>query len=51
MEDFLATVLPRPADTVGIRGQSSQTFFVPSKSCCAQKDLFQTYNKYKLFSP
>jgi len=27
-------------------GSYPQIFFVPSKFCCAQKNLFQTYEKY-----
>jgi len=29
----------------GIRGQLPPNFFVPPKFCCAQKNLFQTYDK------
>jgi len=28
-------------------GSYPQIFFVPSKLCCAQKNLFQTYDKYQ----
>jgi len=35
MEDFLATVLPRPADTGGIRGQLPQNlFYAPQILLC-----------------
>jgi len=51
MEDFLATVLPRLADMVRHTGQLPQIFFVPPKFCCAQKELFQTYDKNKNLSP
>jgi len=45
MEDFLATVLPRPADTGGIRRQLPQNLFVPPKFCGVEKKMFQTYDK------
>jgi len=45
MEDFLATVLPRPAGTGVIRGQLSPNIFCAPKFCCVQKNLFQTYDK------
>ena len=45
MEDFLAMVLPRSADTRAFGGSYPQIFFVPSKFSCAQKNLFQTYDK------
>jgi len=45
MEDILATVLPRSADTGAFGGSYPQIFFVPSKFCCAQKNLFQNYDK------
>jgi len=45
MEDLLATVPPTPADTGAFGGSYPQIFFVPLKFCCAQKSLFQTYDK------
>jgi len=39
MEDFLATVLARPAD-MGTFGGNYPLFFVPPQFCCAQKNLF-----------
>jgi len=45
MQDFLTTVLPRLADTGAIRGQSPPNIFVRPKFYCAQKNLFQTYDK------
>jgi len=33
----------------GIRGQLPQIFFVPPRFDCAQKNLFQTYDKIKIF--
>jgi len=40
MEDFLATVLPRPADTKGIRGQLHPNLFALAKFCSDQKNVF-----------
>jgi len=40
MEDFLATVLPKPADTGGIPEQLPPNLYVHPKFCCAQKNLF-----------
>ena len=40
-EDFLATVLPRPVDTVGHSGAVTPKYFLClPKFCCAQKNLF-----------
>jgi len=47
MEDFLVTVLPRLADTVGHSGEVTTISFCAPKFCCAQKNLFQTYDKNK----
>jgi len=41
MEDFLATVLPRPADTGAFRSSYPQIFLFPPKFCCAQKTCFK----------
>jgi len=49
MEDFLATALPRPADTVGHLEQLPKSFLCLPKFCCAQKNLFYTYDKNKIF--
>ena len=51
MEDFLAMVLPRPADTVGHSGQLPPNILCPAKFCCAQKNLFQTHDKNQNLSP
>ena len=47
MEDFLATVLPMQARRHGgAFGDSySQIFLCPTIFCCAQKNLFWTYDK------
>jgi len=45
MENFLATVLPTPANTVGHLGQLPPNLFVTPKFRFAQKNLFQTYDK------
>ena len=40
MEDFLATALPRSADTVGHSAAVTHEYSVPPKFCRAQKNLF-----------
>ena len=39
MGDFLATILPRPADTGEFGAVGPQIFFCVPKFCCAQKNL------------
>ena len=50
MVECLASVLPRPADKRGIRGQLSPKFFVPPKFCCFQNNFFKHMIKTKIFS-
>ena len=40
MEDFLATVLPRPADTGAFRSSYPQIFFVPPQILLCSENLF-----------
>jgi len=51
MEDFLATVLPRPADMVGHSEAVTQILFCDPKFCCAQKTCFEHMIKIKIFPP
>jgi len=43
---FWQWFFPGPQTRWGIRGQLPQILFVPPKFCCAQKNLFQIYDKY-----
>jgi len=51
MEDFLATALPRPADTGHSGEVIPKSFLCPDNFCCAQKNFFRTYDEKKFFSP
>ena len=50
VEDFLATVLSRPADTVGHSGAVTPKSFFSPKFGFAQKNLFQISDKKLLLS-
>jgi len=50
MEEFLATVLPRPTDTRAFDCYPPNIFCAP-KFYCAQKNLFQIYDKNKNLCP
>ena len=50
MEDFLAMVLPRPADTGGIRGNYLQIVVTP-KFVVLRKICFEHMTKTKIFPP
>jgi len=51
MEDFLATVLPRPTDKGAFGGIYPQIFFVPPKFYCTQKNCFKHMIKIKILPP
>jgi len=52
MEDFLATVLPRPADTVGHSGTVTPNLFsVPPNFVVLRKICFKHMIKIKIFAP
>jgi len=51
MEDFLATVLPRPADTGAFGGSYPQIFFVPPNFVVLRKICFKYMITIKIFPP
>jgi len=51
MEDFLATVLPRPVDTVGHSGQLAPNFYWPPNFVVLRKISFKHMIKIKNFPP
>ena len=54
MEDFLATVLPRPADTGGIQGQLPPNLFcAPQVMLCSEKFVLkqQSFPFRNVFCP
>ena len=50
-EDFLATVLSRPADTRGILGSYPQIFLCPTNFVVFRKICFEHMIKTKIFPP
>jgi len=51
MKDFLEMVLSRPADTGHSGPVTPKSIFVSIRSCCGQKNLFETYDKNKNIFP
>ena len=51
MENFLATVCPGPQTLGTLGGSYPPNFFMPPKFCCAQKNVFETYDENKNLSP
>ena len=51
MEDFLASVLPRPADKGGNRGRSPQILFYLPNFAVLRKYCFEHMLKTKIFPP
>jgi len=52
MEDFLAMVLPRPADTVGYSGAVTPKYFLcPPHFVVLRKICFKHVVKIKIFLP